>query len=101
MKVFPTFKYEEKLWKKDYLVLGVDEVGRGSLAGPVYAGAVCFEAKKAKIFKMERYGINDSKKLSASQREKMTKVIKKISLAYSTDYSDVDTINKLEVISKP
>ena len=41
-KLLPDFKYEKSLWKRGYYVIGVDEVGRGALAGPVYAGAVCF-----------------------------------------------------------
>ena len=39
---FPSLNYEKPLWKKDYLVIGVDEVGRGCLAGPLVVGAVCF-----------------------------------------------------------
>ncbi|MCL4387284.1 hypothetical protein M1307_02725, partial [Patescibacteria group bacterium] len=39
----PTFKEEEKLWKLGYkYIIGVDEVGRGSFAGPVTVGAVIF-----------------------------------------------------------
>ncbi len=45
-KTLPTFKFEKKLWKKKYLVIGVDEVGRGALAGPLYVGAVCFQNPK-------------------------------------------------------
>lgn len=32
--IFPDFSYEKKLWRKDYYVIGIDEVGRGALAGP-------------------------------------------------------------------
>jgi len=57
--------YERKLKKKGYdLVIGVDEAGRGPLAGPVVAAAV---ALKTITF---RNRIDDSKKLTASQREK-------------------------------
>jgi len=37
-KELPTFKYEKPLWRKGYLVIGVDEVGRGALAGPLGTG---------------------------------------------------------------
>ncbi len=57
--------YERKLEKKGYdLIIGVDEAGRGPLAGPVVAAAV---ALRTKSFKNR---IDDSKKLTASQREK-------------------------------
>jgi len=41
-KLIPDFKFEKVLWKRGYYVIGVDEVGRGALAGPLCAGAVCF-----------------------------------------------------------
>jgi len=46
IKKCPTFKEEIKLWRKGYeFVVGLDEVGRGPLAGPVCAAAVCFFSK--------------------------------------------------------
>ena len=53
------------------IIAGVDEVGRGSLIGPVYAAAVIFNPK---INKKE---IKDSKKLKKIEREKLSKYIKK------------------------
>jgi ribonuclease HII len=59
------FYYERKLKKRGYnLIIGVDEAGRGPLAGPVVAAAV---ALKSKSFKNR---IDDSKKLTSIQREK-------------------------------
>lgn len=94
----PTFEYEESLWKKDYLVIGVDEVGRGSLAGPVYAGAVCFDSREIKNLEIKKLGINDSKKLEVSERIRLAKLIKKLSLAHSIGYSDVSLVNKLGIV---
>ncbi len=48
------------------LVVGIDEAGRGPWAGPVFAGAVALDAKR--LPQMLRYGLNDSKKLSARRR---------------------------------
>ena len=56
------------------IVAGVDEVGRGSLIGPVYAAAIIFNPK---INKKE---IKDSKKLKKVDREKLSKYIKKNSI---------------------
>jgi len=59
------FYYERKLKKRGYdIVIGVDEAGRGPLAGPVVAAAVALRANRFKN------RIDDSKKLTAFQREK-------------------------------
>ncbi|MEK7124409.1 MAG: ribonuclease HII, partial [Patescibacteria group bacterium] len=82
------FKEEKKLWKNGYeFVVGLDESGRGPLAGPVVAAAVCVDLRfkiypvkyrkavispKAKLFNGVndlRFKIKDSKKLNARQRD--------------------------------
>lgn len=73
----PNFDYEVKLIKSGFSrIVGVDEVGRGPLAGPVVASAVLIDAKliledKSGLFD----GIKDSKKLSAKQRERWHKFL--------------------------
>jgi len=62
---YPNFKEENRLWKKGFKVVGIDEAGRGPLAGPVVACAFCFDKK------VSLKGINDSKKLSFKQREEV------------------------------
>ena len=47
-KKLANFRYEKALWEKGYYVIGVDEVGRGALAGPLYVGAVVFNFTKAR-----------------------------------------------------
>ncbi len=73
---YPNFNEEKRLWKKGYgFVVGLDEVGRGPLAGPVVAAAVLinlkFKNQNAKLqFKIKKLDkISDSKKLSEKQRE--------------------------------
>ncbi len=63
--------------KKKIIVIGIDEAGRGPLAGPVAIGAIATKIKnqKSKIKNLEC--IKDSKKLSAQQREKWEKILKK------------------------
>lgn len=86
-------EYERKLWEDGYeLIAGVDEAGRGPLAGPVYAAAVIFP-KDVVID-----GINDSKKLSEKKREALFDIIKENALAYSivsVDEKEIDEINIL------
>jgi len=94
----PDFLYEKKLWKKGYkFIAGVDEVGRGSLAGPVVAGAVVFDRNLIKI-KHNGVIINDSKKLSAKQRERATAWIKENALSWAVGEASVSKINKLGIV---
>ena len=71
---YPNFNEEKKLWKKGYKrVAGLDEAGRGPLAGPVAAAAVLINSKLQS--KIKNLKANDSKKLSAGQREKLYKIL--------------------------
>ena len=67
---------EKKLWRKGYkYIAGIDESGRGPLAGPVVAAAVMI--KKFSIFNFQFSKIKDSKKLSSKKREEFYKLITK------------------------
>ncbi|TSC94571.1 MAG: ribonuclease HII [Parcubacteria group bacterium Licking1014_1] len=75
---YPNFVEEKKLWKKGYkYVVGLDEAGRGPLAGPVVAGAVAIKIFNLQFSIFNKFSIkqfpkvNDSKKLSAKQREEV------------------------------
>ncbi len=72
-------------------IAGVDEVGRGCLAGPVFAAAV--------ILPCEFYlpGLNDSKKLSVKQRESLFEKIVVQALAYQVAWVDVAEIDQLNI----
>ncbi len=91
-------EYESRLWASGYkYVAGVDEAGRGPLAGPVYAAAVIF-AEGTVI-----EGINDSKKLTEKKREQLFDVIIEKALAYkivSVDEKEIDRINILNASLK-
>lgn len=95
-KKLPNLSFEKKLWEKGYFVIGVDEVGRGSFAGPLVVGAVCFESNlsKNKQAHLETLGINDSKKLTEKKREHLTRVIEKEALALAIATVHTSTINK-------
>ena len=74
----PSFNRENKLLNGTVeLVFGMDEVGRGSFAGPLVASAVCFE-KEFKWFKE----INDSKLLTEKKRKYLSKLILKNGLCF-------------------
>ena len=88
---YPIGEYSSKAFSKFELVAGVDEVGRGPLAGPVVACAVVFR----KGFELE--GLNDSKKLSPKRRAKFCEDI--MAGAESVNWAFVDevTIDNLNI----
>ena len=77
--------------KKIKVIVGVDEAGRGPLAGPVVAAACVLS--RAYINKE----INDSKQLSAKKREELFEVIKKDALAYGIGVVSAEEIDKLNI----
>ena len=85
--------YERTAREEGYsLVCGVDEAGRGPLAGPVFAAAVILPPDTI----IE--GVNDSKKLSEKKREALFDVIREKALAYgiaAADHNEIDDINIL------
>lgn len=91
MKTFQAI--EKDIFKKGYrLIAGVDEAGRGPLAGPVVAAAVIFEPDT----KID--GIEDSKKLNEKERTILEEEIKKKALAYSIFAADVNYIDKCNIL---
>ena len=83
----------EKIKEKNIkLLAGVDEAGRGPLAGPVCAAAVILPEE----FYMEE--INDSKKLTEKKREKLYDLIIDNALCYSIALVDVDYIEKNNIL---
>ena len=74
------------------LIAGIDEVGRGSLAGPVIAAAVILDPHKS----IE--GLADSKKLTKCQRDKLAPIIKERALAWSLGISDVAEIDDINIL---
>ena len=87
--------YERECSKKGYkLVAGVDEVGRGPLAGPVVAAAVILPLEEEKRI----LGIDDSKKLSAKKREALAEKIKEVALAYAIEEVGEDVIDEINIL---
>jgi ribonuclease HII len=91
--------WERKFWKKGYqYVAGLDEAGRGPLAGPVFAAAVIIENSRLTIKNLK--DVNDSKKLSLKKREEVYELL--INSPYikwgigSVSEKVIDRINILE-----
>ncbi len=74
------------------LLCGVDEAGRGPLAGPVFAAAVIFDPEQVPE------GLNDSKKLSEKKREKLFDEICEKALTYSIASASVEEIESVNIL---
>ncbi len=75
LMINPTLNLEKKLWSKGYLkICGLDEVGRGPLAGPIVVGAVVIENEQQFL-----EGVRDSKVMTEKKRDFFFEKIKKIS----------------------
>lgn len=80
------------LWVPEGLVCGVDEAGRGPLAGPVVAAAVILDSSRPID------GLNDSKKLSAKRREALAGEIRAKALAWAVAEASVDEIDRINIL---
>ncbi|WP_444640494.1 ribonuclease HII [Caproiciproducens sp. R1] len=87
------FAYENMALKKSYrMICGIDEAGRGPLAGPVFAAAVILPPGQM----IE--GLNDSKKLSEKKREALFDVIKKTAIVYAVGFATEQEIDKINIL---
>ena len=75
------------------IIAGVDEVGRGPIAGPVVAGAVVLNPKKPIA------GLRDSKALSAIKRDALDRQIRDEALAWALGRAEVDEIDQLNILN--
>lgn len=73
-------------------VCGVDEAGRGPLAGPVFAAAVILDPARPIA------GLDDSKKLSEKKRERLEIEIREKSLAYAVAFATVEEIDRINIL---
>lgn len=91
--IFASLEIERTLWNSGYnYIAGLDEVGRGSFAGPVVVGAVVFP-KNCQLIK----GLADSKLLSGKERERLSLLIKECASFWSIAEVSVSVINKVGI----
>jgi len=74
------------------LICGVDEAGRGPLAGPVSAAAVILDPARPVA------GLADSKRLSECQRERLAEIIRERALAWAVAHAEVEEIDRLNIL---
>lgn len=97
--IYPDIKLEQELWKEGYkYVVGLDEAGRGPLAGPVVAGAVVILGEDQVVS-----DVRDSKKMSQKKRELAFVEIQKVSSACGVGIvsaSEIDTLGIQRAVQK-
>lgn len=96
----------EREYYSTHRVVGIDEAGRGCLAGGVYAGAVMLRADRAELLAEGALkGVTDSKQLSAHRREQFFEVIRELSMAehpplwYGVGVASVEEIDRLNILN--
>ena len=90
-RTYALSEYERKYSDYTY-ICGIDEVGRGPLAGPVVAGAVILPKDCDILY------INDSKKLSEKKREELYDIIMEKAVATGIGYASVDRIDEINIL---
>ncbi len=85
-------RYYERLHSDKKYICGIDEVGRGPLAGPVYAAAVILPADAEILY------INDSKKLSEKKREALYQEIYEKAISVGIGYSTHERIDEINIL---
>ncbi len=98
-RVSPNLKFESDLWDSGLLhVAGLDEAGRGALAGPVAVGAVMLPGEDKTRLAQTLSRARDSKQLTARARESLAPLIKDTALAWSVGFATADEIDAQGIV---
>lgn len=96
MEKYPDLSFEVSLWQSGIShIAGIDEAGRGPLAGPVTAGALILP-NDGKIDQV-LWGVRDSKQMSATQRELWAEQIRLAAIAYGVGFATAEEIDELGI----
>jgi ribonuclease HII len=94
-----SWKTERTHWKRGiFSIMGVDEAGRGPLAGPVVAAAVLFDYEKCKNFPKSLRELNDSKQLKEEERERFYTLIVKHARSYGVGIVSREVIDRINIL---
>lgn len=93
----PNLDFEACLWESNIrYVVGIDEAGRGAIAGPVAAGAVLLPPDHRIAAQLSQ--VKDSKELTASQREDLQGLIQEVALAWDVGFATPEEIDVLGIV---
>jgi ribonuclease HII len=93
----PDLSYEKKLWLAYKYIAGLDEAGRGALAGPVCVGIVILP-DDSPLLLQTLSGVRDSKQLSPRKRDQIAPRIKEIARAWGVGFASADEIDALGIV---
>lgn len=93
----PDLFYEKQLWLAYKYIAGLDEAGRGALAGPVCVGAVILPDDNP-LLTRTLSGVRDSKQLSPRKRHQLKPLIKETALAWGIGFASADEIDALGIV---
>jgi len=93
----PDLSHEKKLWLAYKYIAGLDEAGRGALAGPVSVGAVILPDDNP-LLTRTLSGVRDSKQLTPGQRDQLAPRIKEIARAWGIGFASADEIDALGIV---
>lgn len=97
LPAFPNFQHELLLWNAGVQrVAGIDEAGRGALAGPVAAGVVIFPPERGLEEKL--HGVRDSKQMTPHDREEWAVCIKALAVAWGVGFTSPLEIDELGIV---
>ena len=95
----PDLHYEKKLWRAEYkFIAGLDEAGRGALAGPVSAAAVVLPNDNPQLARTLG-GARDSKQMTARQRERLAPRIQAAALGWGVGFACAQEIDALGIVA--
>lgn len=93
----PNLAFEADLWAQGKLyVAGVDEAGRGALAGPVAAGVVILPPYKE--VQSLLWGVRDSKQMRPPERDQWAEVVRQVALAWQVGFASHQEIDRLGIV---
>ena len=97
MRIDPDLSFENNLWQSGLqIIVGLDEAGRGALAGPVAVGAVIL--KNDPHLSSTLSGVRDSKQMTPLEREALLPRIKETVLTWSVGFSSAEEIDTLGIV---
>jgi ribonuclease HII len=98
-RVDPDLAFERRLWRGGILhVAGLDEAGRGALAGPVAVGAVILPKGHPRAVQAALHGVRDSKQMTPRQRDSAARRIQEAALAWSVGFASPEEIDAAGIV---
>jgi len=93
----PDLQFEKRLWETGLRhIAGIDEAGRGALAGPVAAGVVIFPPDESSLASLN--GLRGSKQLTPAERNEWAVSVQESAIAWAVDFASHDEIDRLGIV---